>query len=129
MNLTKDLDPVASEAGKDLGMDNATLGAPPGWQDEAMALIRKLAGSRPYLCADDLWAAGLPPPPEPRALGPVFVRAASVGVIASTLHFVRTIQTTRHRAPVRVWRSKLCVIDQPFDEGKLLSRQPPAVQA
>jgi hypothetical protein len=125
----KDLDPIASETGKNIGMDNVALGAPPGWQDQAVALIRKLAQSRPYVCADDLWAAGLAPPPEPRALGPAFVAAASAGIIASTLHFVRTFQTTRHRAPVRVWKSNLCVIGQPFDEDKLLSRQPAQVQA
>ena len=126
----KDLDPIASETGKNIGMDNAALGAPSGWQDQAVALIRKLAQSRPYTTS--AWTiSGWPvaPPPEPRALGPAFVAAASAGIIASTLHFVRTFQTTRHRAPVRVWKSNLCVIGQPFDEDKLLSRQPAQVQA
>ncbi len=123
MSNVKDLNEIVSEAGKIVGMADAARGAPDGWMDAAVSVIRHLALVHPYVCADDLWAAGLPPPPEARALGPAFTRAKGKGIVEATGIFVRTKQSTRHRAPVRVWRSALYgVAGAPFDESKLLSR-------
>ncbi len=127
----KQLDENLSETGRQSGMADAVAGTPAGWTQQAIDLIRQLALHHPFLCADDLWAAGLQPPPEARALGPVFVRARSIGILKATPMFILTTQVERHRAPIRVWRSQLY---QPefavsFDEALLPSRQPPKVSA
>ena len=93
------------------------------WQNYAITRIRVLAMENPYICSDDVWATGLEAPPEPRALGAAFQTAARLGVIASTTHFVKTHQKARHRAPVQVWKSKLCDDgDVAFEEQYLPSR-------
>lgn len=128
MNMTtKTIDATASELGKELGIANAGGGAPPGWMDEALALIKRLAAAHAFICADDLWAAGLSDPPEPRALGAVMRNAKTAGYIEPTKTFISTHQATRHHAPVRVWRCKLYAgsvgVDLSFSEPALLSRR------
>ena len=119
------IDRAASERGRDDGIERAEQGAPFGWSDEALALVQTLAKQHPYICSDDLWAAGLSDPPEPRALGAVMRAAVKKGYIETTSHFVNTFQESRHRAPVRVWHSLIVTpwTAMSFVESKLLSRQ------
>ena len=123
MNTSTKIDATASQLGKDLGIANAEKGAPPGWIDEAVAVIKSVAGRYPYLISDDLWASGLTAPGNSRALGSAMRAARSAGYIEKFPHFVLTHQATRHRAPVQVWKSKLFGSHPwPFDEKTLLSR-------
>lgn len=46
---------------------------------------------------------------EPRALGPVMMRAARDSIIATTGRFVKSAAVSRHRAPKQVWKSLLRV--------------------
>lgn len=124
--MTK-LDAQAGEAGKLAGMAAAEAAAAAGWISAAIAAIRWLSLRYPFLCSDDLWAAGLGRPVEPRALGPCFIRAHKLGLVDPTSRFVLTLQSSRHRAPIRVWRSKL-MGECGFVEGGLYSRQLRAVQ-
>lgn len=119
------LDRAGSKAGKADGMERVAAGREL-WIDDAVAIIRQLAVKHPYLCCDDVWAVGLTHPGEARALGPVFTIAAQQGHIESTPYHVKTIQKNRHRAPVRVWASRLYRGPVPvFHEGLLLSRRNP----
>lgn len=115
------IDAAAGELGKLQGIANAETGSGPVWQDEATALIRRLATDHPFLISDDLWASGLTEPGDGRALGAAFVRAKTLGYIAPTMQFVITHQASRHHAPIRVWRSKLRTGGD-FQEHRLLSR-------
>lgn len=115
------IDKIAGEIGKDRGIANAEVGSGPEWQEQALALVKRIAADHPYLVSDDLWASGLTDPKDARALGATFVRAKRLGYIVPTLQFVITHQESRHHAPIRVWRSKLRVGGD-FQEHRLLSR-------
>ena len=123
---SKQLDLLASERAKDEAIATVEKGAPEGWLDEARDLIKSLALRHLYICSDDLWAAGLSDPPEPRALGAAMRNARYAGLIEPTGHYVNSIQVSRHHAPVRIWRSKLLMTTGhvPFVESELLSRGP-----
>ena len=101
------LDKDAGEVGKLHGISNAEHGSGHEWQAAAVDAVRSLAVRHPFLCSDDIWAAGLPDPGEPRALGAAMTSARKLGLVVPTKIFVLTHQATRHRAPVRVWRSSL----------------------
>ena len=114
---------VASDVGMREGIRRVE-DASDDWQTHAITRIRILAMENPYLCSDDVWHTGLEDPGEPRALGAAFQTAARLGIISATTTYIRTHQKSRHRAPVRIWRSKLCDADTMFDEQYLPSRQP-----
>jgi len=117
----KDLDRAASEAGKNEGMLSAELHAPLCWIEQAVDMIRRAARRKPFVTSDDVWAEGLEHPREARALGPVFKRAQAMGLVEPTEMFVLTTQTRRHRAPIRVWKSRLFgQVDAPWTRERVL---------
>jgi len=118
-----ELNQAASEAGKVEGMSNAEKGAPEGWIEQAVEGIRWLALRFPFVTADDVWAMGLSHPRESRALGPCFTRAKQLRLVEPTKEFVLTIQSSRHRSPIRVWRSLLSGRCDEFTENALYSRE------
>ncbi len=100
-------DPELGERARDEGILRAADGAGEEWLRLAYAAIVALARSCDSFTADHVWASGLPKPDEPRALGAVMLRAQRDGVIEPLRVFRQTAQASRHRAPVRVWRSLL----------------------
>jgi hypothetical protein len=119
---TKQIDAEAAITARDEAVANAEAGSPPDWAHDAVELIRFLAERFPYIVSDDLWASGLPEPPESRALGAVMRNGKTMGYIEPTSMFVNTHQASRHHAPVRVWKSKL-VPGVMFEEALLMSRR------
>lgn len=103
--LQQVLDRAASLEAKARGMERAEIGAGLEWADRAAALVLKVASSKASFTSDDLWAAGLEKPKNPRALGPVLVRLAKFGKIRKTGAFVGTSQKSRHNAPVAIWEA------------------------
>jgi hypothetical protein len=90
---------------RDEAMAAVDAAAPEEWKDTAtLWLIDYLHGHEEFF-SDDVWAAGLPEPPEARAFGPIVRRAIRAG------HIVATEQTrprTRgHATPAVVYRSTL----------------------
>ena len=75
------------------------------WITLATAEIRRLARRRDVLTSDDIWAVLRDAPPEPRAMGAAFRRAAREGVIRKTDHTIKSIRPECHGRDVRVWRS------------------------
>jgi len=119
-----ELDRAASEAGKREGMADAEAGAPVGWIEQAIEVVRWLALRYQFIVADDVWARGLDHPDEARALGPVFKKAQAMGLVEPTEEFVKTHQAARHRAPVMAWRSRLFSGERAeFSEDNLYSRR------
>lgn len=90
---------------KERSMARVESNADPAWRRAAAQAIMKVAKERETFTADDVWATGLVRPPEPRALGPELASAERFGLIEATKDFKLTAQASRHRAPVRVWRS------------------------
>jgi len=103
----KSLNPSLGEYLKAKGMHDAESGADPAWRVRAARAIIKVAKEKELFTADDVWATGLDRPREPRALGPEMASAHGAGIIEPTMTFKLTAQASRHRAPVRMWRSLL----------------------
>lgn len=102
------LDLMAGIAARDDALATVAAHAPPSWNDLAYTIGKSVAEAHPYFTSDDLWAAGLPKPPEARALGPVLNKLRKDGVIEPG-GFRQTSQVSRHAAPVRIWRSVVYV--------------------
>lgn len=96
-------DAVFGEQAKATGMARAGEGAGEEWAAEAEAVVLRLAAEKPTFTSDDIWAAGLSRPSEPRALGAVLNRLARLGRIYPSGRYVKTTQASRHRAPIAVW--------------------------
>ena len=75
------------------------------WKFFACNAVYNMGGE---FTADDVWAKleemGVAPPHEPRALAPVLIRMAKVGVIEPTDQYRQSRRGSRHAGPVRVWR-------------------------
>lgn len=87
------------------GMHEVESHADPEWRVRAARAIIKVAKEKELFSTDDVWATGLDKPREPRALGPEIVSAQTAGIIAPTNVYKPTSQASRHRAPVRFWKS------------------------
>lgn len=78
----------ASEAGRDQAMTQVDQAATDEWKDHARRAVWWCANHRATFNVDDVWdrleATGVPSPPEPRALGPVLMRAVRAGAIRDT---------------------------------------------
>lgn len=107
------LDAQRGQRLKEHAMRSVEEGADLKWRKAADKAIRKVAETHRSFTADDVWATGLPKPREPRALGPELAAAERFGIIAATKRFRLTAQASRHRAPVRVWRSKIYKVKNP----------------
>ena len=79
--------------------------ASPDWKEEALAVLARVAKTMPELTTDDVWHLVKEVTHEPRAMGPVMKAGATAGIIEATDRFKLTDRPSRHRAPVRVWRS------------------------
>ena len=77
------------------------------WQAEAAIVIRRVAKSQDTFTSDDLWAAGLSRPHEPRALGAAMGTARRSGVAEPTGEWRVSARAICHRRRVWVWRSLL----------------------
>lgn len=88
--------------GRDNGMARAEEGAGPEWMARAEAAVMQVARTKAQFTTDDVWLV-LDKPREPRALGPVLHRLARAGILEN-VGFQKTVQASRHRAPVAQWK-------------------------
>jgi len=75
----------------------------PEWMDEAEDVVLHVARALHVFTSDDVWAAGLEKPREPRALGAVMMSLSNRGLIRKTGRYVRSAQVSRHNAPIAEW--------------------------
>ena len=85
--------------------------ADPVWMARALECVHAVCKANEEFTTDDVWesleSAGLPPPREPSAIGPVLRRARSQGwCICTTMHQVSN-RVSRHRNLLRVWKSQV----------------------
>ncbi len=98
-----------AELQRDLALDSTEDHAPIGWADEAYRFLEAFLREHQTMHVDELWDAGLPEPPEMRALGPLFLRAARAGIMLRTEEFRPSVRS--HLSPKVVWRS--CIYQGP----------------
>jgi hypothetical protein len=89
-------------AARDEAMNEVDAGAAILWKQDAMDALRKVAISQADLIAEDIWKF-VSKPREPRATGPLMMKAARLGYIEQTEDFRQC--PSRHATYVRVWRS------------------------
>jgi hypothetical protein len=97
--------PEAAAARRDAGVAQAEAGAGDDWLDQAFEFLRAYAEEHEEVFVDDLWEAGLTPPANRRALGPVLMRAARAGVIEKTGQYRPSTSSNLSVKPV--WRSRV----------------------
>lgn len=103
------MDRTASAQGKADGMTAVAEHATTAFASAALTTTWYVALARDEFTSDDIWRA-LPEDVtthDYRALGPVLRTAQRRGWIVPTDRFQLTEQRSRHRAPIRIWRSRL----------------------
>lgn len=98
---------AAGARARDEGIANAEAGAPTGWSFRAGEAVRYVCQTRSRFTPDDIWETGLEKPPEPRALGPVMLRAAKAGWCERTGELVHSRNPLQHRNMIMTYRSLL----------------------
>ena len=102
---------LKGEAYKADGMRRAEMGTPPTWRGWAEDALRYVAEHRELFTTDAVWAVLLhwkaPPPPEPRALGPLMKAAAGWGWCSHTGEYRQSVHAANHRRPIAIYRSHL----------------------
>jgi hypothetical protein len=92
-------------ARREAGMETAEASAGEEWNAEALGFIERYAQEHDELFVDDLWEAGLTPPANRKALGPVLMRTARVGLIEKTGEYRPSRSSNLSVKPV--WRSRV----------------------
>lgn len=88
---------------RDFALASAEEHAPIGWNDTAYQFLEGFLREHAEMHVDELWDAGLPAPPEQRAIGAVIQRAARAGLMRRS---GRTRPSVRsHLAHKPVWES------------------------
>jgi len=77
------------------------------WIKEAKQAVWRCCQDFPEFTTDEVWATGLRKPPvgDPRALGPVMLKAQKAKAIEPTERFRATRIVSNHAGPKRIWRS------------------------
>lgn len=77
------------------------------WTALAFEVVRRLAHTEKVFTTDELWEAidHLPKPGDPRALGPVMIRACKERLITKSDFTVRSDRKECHARPIAVWLS------------------------
>jgi hypothetical protein len=78
------------------------------WDAFAFEVIRRLALTERAFSTDAVWAVldTLPKPADPRALGPVLLRARKEGLIAKSDLVVNSTRKACHSRPTAIWLSQ-----------------------
>lgn len=98
------LDATASRAAKQEAMARVDDHADPEWKEAAFAAVERVARARETFTPDDIWVE-VPKPREPRALGPVMLRARRAGICAPTGRHVKSRIPSQHQNPITEYRS------------------------
>jgi len=108
-----EFDPEKGEELRDLSIEQVERAADEAWKAAAWDAVlwacqhRRVGGE---FTTDLIWwrldKLGAVPPREPRAMGPIMLKAQRLEFVEFTGRFVMTARPQAHRAPVRVWRVK-----------------------
>jgi hypothetical protein len=94
---------------RDEGIQQVGDNANAAWTNLVLQIIKQLSSQSLTLTSDDVWLE-LQKYPEiqthqPSAMGAMFRRAFSIGLISSTDNFVLSKRPSSHARPIRVWQS------------------------
>lgn len=103
MGVKRKLEGDPGGAARDEGIARAHKHSPEDWKARAHVAVREVCLKMEQFTSDNIWAV-LDRPREPRALAGI-LRSHNGKSCEPTSVFIPTKQVSRHRAPVRVWRS------------------------
>jgi hypothetical protein len=97
----------AAADARDRSLEQVTDHANHQWKDAALEAVYQTAREQPYLIVDDVWRriTLTVETHDLRAMGPVMLRAATLGCIAPTQRYQLSERVSAHRNPRRVWES------------------------
>lgn len=104
------LDDALAARERDAAMVRVDCAADTTWRDVALEAVRRVAMARREFTTDavlERLERETAYTHEMRALGPVMSRAQKAGWIEPTQRFENSAAVSRHKAPKRVWRSRL----------------------
>lgn len=96
-----------ARAKRDDGIRRADDNADEDWKEHAFLFLETYCREHETVFCDDLWAAGLEPPREGRALGAVMQRAARAGLMRRSGTYRKSVRSNMTPKPVwlsLVWR-------------------------
>lgn len=93
-----------AKAARDEAMQRVDDHAEEDWQTRALDALHTIALRQRTLLANDVWEL-VERPHEPRATGPLMMKAKKEGWIEATDSYMPVPSVKSHAAPVRVWRS------------------------
>lgn len=97
---------IEAERAKELAMARAADGAGEEWAARAEAAVLNVARRCESFTSDLVWMElGEMTPREPRAIGPVLMRAAKAGIIEATNTHEPSASVRCHRRLKKVWKS------------------------
>jgi len=104
-------------AARSAGIEKVIRGTDPEWADRALDVVKQVAQGKDEVTADDVWEILEQfgdTPREPRALGPIFTKAAKSNWIIKTTQYRMSRRAVNHGRDIRVWRSNL---RKPTEDG------------
>lgn len=109
--MTTDLfSAAAARTARDEAMQRVDENANPGWKAFTYELIVEVARSSVEFTTDDVerlrfGRGGGPSTQEPRAMGPLMLKAARSGICEKTGRLRESVQASNHGRPMQLWRS------------------------
>lgn len=107
----------AGRAARDAALERVEGGTSMTWARWADEAVRYVARRQQFFCSDDLWLAGLDKPREPRAMGPVMLRAVKAGICRRTEMTRSSKIPSQHAQPIRVYESLIYSPSPASDNG------------
>jgi hypothetical protein len=105
----------AGTLARDRAIDAVDKAADDAWKIKAWEAILYVARVRQRFTTDAVWYMlqewGVPPPREPRAMGPMVVRGMREEIFGATGERKRSERVGCHRRPIDVYLSKIYVAD------------------
>jgi hypothetical protein len=101
---------VEANEALDEALNRVDANADEEWKTTALRAVGWLSMTQDRFTTDDVWAVLVDREEathEPRALGPIMLRARKLGYIAGTNDYVLSMRPECHRNPKKVWRSLL----------------------
>jgi hypothetical protein len=96
--------------GREQGMQQAEAHASEEWKEHVMLAICLTAVRNQYFTSALVWEQVNESTHEPRAMGCMMRHAKKNGWIEPTDQFVASTRPSRHRAPLRVWKSNIYLV-------------------
>ena len=90
---------------RDQALERVEAAAPPDWNDRALEAVFQAALRWSYFASDDVWRLGLEKPREPRAMGPVMMRAVKLGYCQPQDSTRISSIPGQHARPLRIYSS------------------------